>query len=132
MRNECAQASLFDTYADVRSAMESDKPKLIRMLEEHIDFSSLIPTGFHRAFYSGLGRPREYSLESFIRFFVLQKILGVPHDSLMLNILRLSQELRGFCGFARLPDAAKFTRFRQNYAGCLNKNEIVNSSFSEF
>jgi hypothetical protein len=66
-----------------------------------------------------LGRPREYSLESFLRFFILQKILGIPFDSLLLNILELSRELREFCGFEKVPDASNITRFRQDFAGYL-------------
>ena len=33
----------------------------------------------------------------------------------MLNILKLSKELRNFCGFAKVPDASKLTRFKQNF-----------------
>jgi hypothetical protein len=101
--------------------MEEDKPKFIQMLEEHINFREFIPTEFYYAFYHGLGRPREYRLESFIRFFLLQKILGVPSDSLLLNILILSSELREFCGFEKVPDASKITRFRQDFVGYLKK-----------
>jgi len=115
MRIKYVQMSLLDTYTDVCSAMEEDKSKFLQMLEEHINFSELIPLDFHIAFYRRFGRPREYSLESFIRFFVLQKILGIPADSVMLNVLRCSQELRDFCGLEKVPDASKITRFRQDF-----------------
>ena len=119
MRKYSAQMSLFDIYNDVCSAMEEDKPKLIQMLEEHIDFKKFIPAELHSAFYRVLGRPRKYSLESFMRFFILQKILGISSDGLLLNILKLSAELRDFCGFRKVPDASKTTRFRQEFAGYL-------------
>jgi hypothetical protein len=120
MRKFCAQLSFFDTCADVFSAMAEDKPAFLRLLEEHIDFRSLIPPGFYPAFHLRFGRPRKYQLESFIRFFILQKILGVPADSLMLNILNLSRGLQEFCGFStKVPDASKITRFRQDFVGHL-------------
>jgi len=120
MRKSYAQMSLFDTYADVRSAMDESKPKLIQMLEEHIHIESLIPASFYSSFHLRFGRPREYRLESFIRFFILQKILGIPADSVLLNILTLSKELREFCGFEKVPDPSKITRFRQDFVGHLH------------
>lgn len=119
MRKKCVQMSLLDTYNDVSSAMEENKPEFLQMLEEHIDFAKLIPLSFHLAYYLKIGRPRGYSLESLIRFFILQKILGVPSDTLLLNVLRLSQELREFCGFDKLPDPSKLSRFRHNFTGHL-------------
>jgi hypothetical protein len=119
MRKLYAQMSLFNTYADVCSAMDEDKPKLIQLLEEHLNLNGLIPYCFYSSFYLHFGRPREYSLESFIRFFILQKVLGISSDSLLLNILTLSKELRLFCGFNKIPDPAKITRFRQDFTGQL-------------
>ena len=117
MRNHYAQIPLADIYADVSAALEENKPEFLRMLEEHIDFQQLIPYEFIMAFYRGFGRPREYSLESFVRLCVLQKIIGVPVDCVFLNILRCSQELRDFCGLDKVPDASKVTRFRQDFVG---------------
>ena len=37
MRNKYAQMSLMDIYHDVSVGSEEDKPKLFRMLDEHID-----------------------------------------------------------------------------------------------
>jgi hypothetical protein len=109
--------SLFDSYLNVLSVAEDDKPKFLKLLEEHIDIEALIPTELRFAFYRRFGRPREYTLESLFRFIILQKILGVHCDSALLNILRLSRELREFCGFNKVPDASKITRFRQDFAG---------------
>jgi len=80
MRVLKALVSFFDTYEDVLSIAEDDKPKFIKLLEEHINLVELIPTELRYAFYRRFGRPREYSLESFIRFLLLQKILGVHID----------------------------------------------------
>ena len=117
MRKKYTQMSLSDTYDDVSSKLEHNKPEFIQLIDEHIDFNSLISAKFRLAFYRRLGRPREYRLESFVRFCVLQKILGVTDDSVFLNILRCSPELTDFCRFDKVPDADKITRFRQNFVG---------------
>jgi hypothetical protein len=107
--------SLSDTYNDVCEIAEKDKPKLLALLDEHIDFGSLIPAEFMWAFHRRFGRPREYSLEGFVRFFVLQKILGIEKDSTLIAILKVSSELREFCRFDYVPDASKITRFKQDF-----------------
>jgi len=119
MRKCYTQIPLKGIYDDVVSAFEADKPKFLQMLDDYIDFEKLIPYEFSMAFYRSFGRPREYSLEGFIRLLVLQKVLGVPTDSLMLHFLSLSIELREFCGFTKVPDAPMITRFRQDFVGYL-------------
>ena len=121
MRKQYTQMSLLDTYADVSTAMEEDKPRFIRLLEEHINFEELIPSEFYMVFNHGFGRPRKYRLESFIKFFVLQKILSISNDSVLLNILNMCRELRDFCGFHKVPDASIITRFRQDFTHYLKK-----------
>lgn len=120
MRNNFVQMSIFDIYTDVRSAMDEDKPRLIQLLEEHINLKDFIPMEFYSAFYCRWGRPREYSLESFLWFFLLQKIIGIHCDSTMLTILNLSRDLRELCGFGKVPDASKVTRFRQDFVSYIN------------
>ena len=115
MRKSAVQISLFDIYNGVSEAIEQKKPELIQLLEEHLDFCGIIPNSFKRAFYGRLGRSHKYHLESFIRFLVLEKILGIASDSLLISILKCSRELRCFCGFDDVPDASQFTRFRQKY-----------------
>ncbi|MBQ6345948.1 MAG: hypothetical protein IJI71_00135, partial [Clostridia bacterium] len=98
MRKSAVQISLWDIYNGVSEAIEQHKPQLIRLLEEHIDFDRLIPVSFKLAFYRHMGRKHKYHLESFIRAFVVQKVLGIPTDTLLLSLLRLCAELRDFCG----------------------------------
>ena len=101
MRKSAVQISLWDIYNGVSEAIEQHKPQLIRLLEEHIDFDRLIPVSFRYAFYRFMGRKHIYHLESFIRAFVVQKLLGISTDALLLSLLRLCAELRDFCGFPR-------------------------------
>lgn len=121
MRNKCVQMSLEDIYNDVSKSMEDKKPALIELLETHIDFEAIIPASFYNAFYQRYGRSHIYHLESLVRFLVLQKLLGISTDALLLSILKLSAELREFCGFAKVPDASQLTRFKANYCEHLKK-----------
>ena len=34
MREKCVQISFFNTYSDISDSMESNKPELVRLLEE--------------------------------------------------------------------------------------------------
>lgn len=106
--------SLLDTYDDVCSAINENKPAFLAMLEEHIKLQELIPLKFYLAFNRHFGRPRNYSLESFLRFFILQKTLGVS-DATLLTLLKICGELRDYCKFDKVPDASKITRFRQDF-----------------
>jgi hypothetical protein len=115
------QTSLPDIYEDVCDAMENDKPKFITLIEEHIDFGSFIPADFYWAFYRRNGRPREYPLEGFIKFCILQKLYGIEQDSTMMSILEVSKPLCDFCEFENVPDAAKITRFKQDFVQYIEK-----------
>ena len=115
MRNKSEQMSLFDTYKGVTASMEEDKPKLFRLLDEHIDWDTLVPARCYMAFYQNTGRPRKYPLVAFLKSLVLQKIFCYVNDSVLLVTLRHSREMRKFCGFSKVPDAAKLTRFKQDF-----------------
>ena len=120
MRNKVVQISLFDTYTDVLNKEENDKSEFIRLLEEYIDFETIIPYRFYNAFYSGMGRKRIHSLESYVRALILQRLLGLEHISQLRTILSVCKELKDFCGFTTLPDAPQFSRFKQNYVYYIN------------
>ena len=115
MQSKYRQMSLLDTYKDVENTLETDKPLLFRLLDECIDWDEIIPYSFHYAFYKRLGRKREYDLESFLRMLQVQKIFHFVEDSQLLNVLRCCREMRDFCGLAKVPDASKLTRFKQDY-----------------
>jgi len=121
MRKNKMQMSLLDTYNDVCAMREENKPEFLSKLKEHIDIHALIPAEFTWAFYRRIGRPREYSLTSFMWFFILQKLFGIDNDLTLLAILKMSGELREFCGFDYVPDASKITRFRQDFVDYIEK-----------
>jgi hypothetical protein len=115
MRGRYVQLSLWDIYKDVENALEADKPLLFRLLDEHLDWDEIIPFAFFMAFYKQYGRSRVYDLESFLRALFLQRVFHYIEDSQLLNTLRFSREMRDFCGFAKVPDASKLTRFKQDF-----------------
>ena len=118
MRVNKMQMSLLDTYNDVCLTREENKTGFLALLKEHIKLGELIPAKFVWAFHRRYGRPRGYSLESFMWFFIIQKTIGIEKDSALITILKMSSELREFCGFGGVedvPDSSKITRFRQHF-----------------
>jgi hypothetical protein len=115
MRKKNVQMSLLDIYHSVEERLENDKPELFRLLDEHLDWDEIIPDTFCRAFYKRFGRNRKYDLESFLRSLFLQRIFHYVEDSQLLNTLRFSYEMRDYCGFHKVPDASKLTRFKQDF-----------------
>jgi hypothetical protein len=109
------QLSLADVFSNCQTIFDKDKPKLLSLLERHIDLDEIIPVSFHYHFYTGIGRSREYPLQGFIWALILQKIFSIPTDTLLLIFLRYSKALRDFCGFSKVPDASKITRFKQDF-----------------
>lgn len=46
---------------------------------------------------------------------IIQRIFSIPTDQLLLTFLAYSKPLREFCGFTKVPDASKITRFKQDF-----------------
>lgn len=109
------QLSLGDFFSDCQEKFENDKPAFLSLLESHIDLDEIIPVSFFNHFYASTGRSRKYSLTALLWALILQKILSIPTDTLLLTILNISRELREFCGFSKIPDASKITRFKQEF-----------------
>ncbi|HCS73497.1 MAG TPA: ISNCY family transposase [Clostridiales bacterium] len=109
------QQSINDVYTDCLESFENDKPKFLSMLEEHLDINALIPLSFRMHFNKHIGRPREYLLSGFILALIIQRIFSITTDKLLILFLTYSRELRDFCGFDKVPDASKFTLFKQDF-----------------
>ena len=45
----------------------------------------------------------------------MQKTFSIPSDALLIILLHICKELRELCGFAKVPNASKFTRFKQDF-----------------
>ena len=109
------QLSLADTFENCQKIFNSDKPAFLSLLENHIDLDSIIPISFRNHFYASTGRSRKYPLKAMLWALIIQRIFSIPTDSLLLVFLNYSKDLRDFCGFSKVPDASKITRFKQGF-----------------
>ncbi len=116
MRNKELQISLFDTYNDVLDLMEENKPEIIELIEEYIDFEAIIPLQFHMHYYRNKGRKRINPLSSFIKAFVLKLLLGLTEDKQLLTLLKFAPALYKFCGFKKFPNSSRLTNFKKDFA----------------
>ena len=109
------QLSLADIFSDCQEIYGSDKPAFLSLLQEHIDLDEIVPASFRKHFYASKGRTRKYPLNAFLWALIIQRIFSIPADSLLLVFLHYSRHLREFCGFEKVPDASKTTRFKQDF-----------------
>jgi len=109
------QLSLADVFSDCQDIYDSDKPMFLSLLLQHIDLDEIVPASFRKHFYASTGRTRKYPLYAFLWALILQRIFSIPTDSLLLVFLHYSRHLREFCGFDKVPDASKITRFKQDF-----------------
>lgn len=110
------QLDLADVFSECKDIYEADKPQFLSLLEENIDLDTLVPRSFFQHYYSYTGRPRTYPLTAMLWALILQRIFSIPEDSLLILFLHYSRHLRKFCGFDKVPDASKITRFKQDFA----------------
>ena len=109
------QLSVADFLKDCHNKFENDKPAFLSLLEQHIDMDEIIPLSFRNHFYASTGRTRKYPLQAFLWALIIQRIFSIPTDELLLVFLAYSKPLREFCGFTKVPDASKITRFKQHF-----------------
>lgn len=109
------QISLAEIYSECSTILETDQHQFLSLLEENLNLDELIPRSFFNNYYTSTGRPRAFHLTSMIWALLLQRIFSIPTDTLLLTFLKFSHELREFCGFTRVPDASRFTRFKQEF-----------------
>ena len=109
------QLTLADVFENCQDIFDSDKPQFLSLLENYIDLDEIIPFSFRNHFYASTGRSRKYPLHAMLWALIIQRIFSIPTDSLLLVFLAYSKELREFCGFSKIPDASKITRFKQDF-----------------
>jgi hypothetical protein len=109
------QLSLAEIFTDCQEKFENDKPAFLELLEQHLNIDEFISVSFQNHYYASTGRPRKYPLPAMLWALVLQRIFSIPTDSLLIVFLKYSKELRDFCGFRKVPDASKLTRFKQDF-----------------
>ena len=109
------QLSLADIFTDCQNNFANDKYAFLELLENTINLDELVPASFISHFHAATGRPRKHLLYPMLKALLLQLIFSIPTTSLLIIFLKYSQELRDFCGFDVVPDASKFTRFKQDF-----------------
>lgn len=109
------QLSLPDIFEDCQIKLENDKPAFLSLLEQLIDIDELIPVTFRNHFYASTGRTRKYPLQAFLWALIIQRIFSILTDRLLLTFLAYSKPLCEFCGFSKVPNTSKITRFKQDF-----------------
>ena len=109
------QLSLADIFTDCQNKFDNDKYEFLSILDETINLDEIVPASFISHFTASTGRPRKHLLYPMLKALLLQLIFSIPTTSLLIVFLKYSQELRDFCGFDVVPDASKFTRFKQDF-----------------
>lgn len=113
------QLTLADIFDNCQEILDSDKPAFLSLLENHINLDSIIPIPFRNHFYASTlcinGQKPQILFSFYALGFIIQRIFSIPTDSLLLVFLNYSKELRDFCGFSKIPDASKITRFKQGF-----------------
>lgn len=109
------QLSLADFFTDCQNKFDNDKYAFLSLLDQTINLDEIVPVSFVSHFHAATGRPRKHLLYPMLKALLLQLIFSIPTTSLLIVFLKYSQELRDFCGFDVVPDASKFTRFKQDF-----------------
>ena len=104
-----------DIFTDCQDKFDNDKPEFLSLLDSHINIDEMIPVSFRNHFYARTGRTRKYPLHAMLWALIIQRIFSIPTDRLLLTFLHYSKPLRDFCGFSKVPDASKITRFKQDF-----------------
>ena len=109
------QLSLAEVFEDCQNKFHNDKYQFLALLDESINLDEVVSVSFVTHFHASTGRPRKHQLYPMLKAFLIQRIFSIPTDTLLIVFLKYSQELRDFCGFDVVPDASKFTRFKQDF-----------------
>ena len=126
-----SQLSLAEHFQDCRNFFETDTPTFFELIKKHINLYEFVPNSFYTAFYKSLGRKRDYPLHGFLSALILQIIFTIQSDSLLIILLHVCKGLREFCGFSKVPDASKFTRFKQDFLPFLEQMFFAMVDYTE-
>ncbi len=109
------QFSLADIFTDCQNKFDNDKYAFLELLENTIDLDKIVPVSFVTQFPASTGSPRKHQLYPMLKALLIQHIFSIPTNTVLIVFLKYSQELRDFCGFDVVPDALKFSRFKQHF-----------------
>lgn len=111
--NNCSQISLFDTYHNLVIESFENPSNFFMLLKRLFDLSVFIHDSFKKAYYSKMGRNRNFSLESMLCALLIKHFLKLPENTILLTFLHFSKEFRfDFCKFYnKLPNKTVFSKF---------------------
>jgi hypothetical protein len=109
------QLSLADIFSECQEKFQNDKHGFLELLDQAMNLDEIVPVSFVMHFHALTGRPRKHLLYPMLKSLILQRVFSIPTDVLLIIFLKFSKELRDFCGFSAVPDASKFTRFKQDF-----------------
>ncbi len=126
-KNHHKQLSFFELYEHLKNVALNNPHSLLAYFNNFIDLSKFIPHSFYKAYYQYFGKHREFSLESILCAFIVQKILKLSTLTQLRAVLLNSFELRCFCNLNKVPSISTFSRFRKVFS-CEIQNLFYNIS----
>ena len=87
-----------DIFSDCQNKFDNNKYEFLSILDETINLDEIVPTSFVCHFHAATGRPHKHLLYPMLKALLLLLIFSIPTTSLLI-----------------VPDASKFTRFKQDF-----------------
>lgn len=106
------QVSLFDLDSELHELTANKSNQLFSLFNQFVDTDDIIPPSFYNAYYSNVGKTRDFPLEGMIKALVFYNLLGLPTISTLIFIISISSDFRKFLGFTRAPHPSQFSRFK--------------------
>jgi len=119
--NKPKQLSFLDLYSHLKASALHQPESLLGLFEKFIVLSQFIPDSFYKAYYKYFGKHRNFSLESMLCAFLVQKILKLSTLTQLRAVLSKSYELRSFCNLNNVPSISTFSRFRKIFVHEIEK-----------
>jgi hypothetical protein len=69
------QLKLAYVFEECQEIFDSDKPRFLSLLENHIDLDSIIPASFRNHYYASTERSSKYPLTAMLWSLIIQRIL---------------------------------------------------------
>lgn len=106
------QWSLFDLHSDLDELTTVNSDNLFSLFDQYIDISKLIPSSFYDAYYSRLGKSRDFPLEGMIKALIIENLLGISSIATLRFVINISSDFKRFLHFSRAPHKSQFSRFK--------------------
>lgn len=106
------QVSLFDLDSELHELTAKKSDQLFSLFNQFANMNDIIPASFHNAYYSDVGKNRDFPLEGMLKSLVFYNLLGLPTISTLIFIIGISSDFRKFLGFPRAPHPSQFSRFK--------------------